>query len=124
MNQIKRELNKFLFAGLAAVGTDLLVYYLLLNLLSTEMSKGISFIIGSVVAFVINKYWTFEKPEKSYKEMIRFGVLYLTTLGLNVMTNKIVLDYTDIVLVSFIVATGISTILNFVGQKWLVFNKQ
>ena len=124
MNQIKRELNKFLFAGLAAVGTDLLVYYLLLNLLSTEMSKGISFIIGSVVAFVINKYWTFEKPEKSYKEMIRFGVLYLTTLGLNVMTNKIVLDYTDIVLVSFIVATGISTILNFVGQKLLVFNKQ
>ena len=122
MNQIKRELNKFLFAGLAAVGTDLLVYYLLLNLLSTEMSKGISFIIGSVVAFVINKYWTFEKPEKSYKEMIRFGVLYLTTLGLNVMTNKIVLDYTDIVLVSFIVATGISTILNFVGQKWWVFN--
>jgi putative flippase GtrA len=122
MNQIKRELNKFLFAGLAAVGTDLLVYYLLLNLLSTEVSKGISFIIGSVVAFVINKYWTFKKPKKSYKEMIRFGVLYLTTLGLNVMTNKIVLDYSDIVLVSFIVATGISTILNFVGQKWWVFN--
>jgi putative flippase GtrA len=122
MNQIKRELNKFLYAGLAAVGTDLLVYYLLLNLLSTEVSKGISFIIGSVVAFIINKYWTFKKPEKSYKEMIQFGVLYGTTLGLNVMTNKIVLDYTDIVLVSFIVATGISTILNFVGQKWWVFN--
>ena len=122
MNQIKRELNKFLFAGLAAVGTDLLVYYLLLNLLSTEVSKGVSFIIGSVVAFIINKYWTFKKPEKSYKEMIQFGVLYATTLGLNVMTNKIVLDYTDIVLVSFIVATGVSTILNFVGQKWWVFN--
>ena len=122
MNQIKRELNKFLIAGLAAVGSDLLVYYLLLNLLSTEVSKGISFIIGSVVAFIINKYWTFKKPEKSYKEMIQFGVLYSTTLGLNVMTNKIVLDYTDIVLVSFTVATGISTILNFVGQKWWVFN--
>lgn len=122
MNQIKRELNKFIFAGLAAVGTDLLVYYFLLNLLSPEVSKGISFIIGSLVAFIINKYWTFKKPEKSYKEMIQFGVLYGATLGLNVTTNKIVLDYTDIVLVSFIVATGISTILNFVGQKWWVFN--
>jgi len=122
MNQIKRELNKFLYAGLAAVGTDLLVYYLLLNLLSSEVSKGISFMIGSVVAFIINKYWTFKKPEKSYKEMILFGVLYSTTLGLNVMTNKIVLDYTSMVLVSFLVATGISTILNFVGQKWWVFN--
>ena len=122
MNQIKRELNKFLIAGLAAVGSDLLVYYLLLNLLSTEVSKGISFIIGSVVAFIINKYWTFKKPEKSYKEMIQFGVLYGTTLGLNVMTNKIVLDNTNIVLVSFLVATAVSTILNFVGQKWWVFN--
>jgi putative flippase GtrA len=122
MNQIKRELNKFLCAGLAAVGTDLLAYYLLLNLLSSELSKGISFIIGSVVAFIINKYWTFKKPKKSYKEIILFGVLYSTTLGLNVMTNKIVLDYTSMVLVSFLVATGISTILNFVGQKWWVFN--
>lgn len=122
MSQIKRELTKFFFAGLAAVGTDLLVYYLLLNLLNIEVSKGISFIMGSLVAFVINKYWTFKKPEKSHKEMIQFGVLYCTTLGLNVMTNKIVLDYTDIVLVSFIIATGISTVLNFVGQKWWVFN--
>ena len=122
MNQIKRELNKFLFAGFAAVGTDLLVYYLLLNLLSTEVSKGISFIIGSVVAFIINKYWTFRKPEKSYVEMIRFGILYSTTLGLNILTNKIVLDNTNIVLVSFLVATAVSTILNFVGQKWWVFN--
>ena len=122
MNQIKRELNKFLYAGLAAVGTDLIVYYLILNFLSYEVSKGISFIIGSVVAFIINKYWTFNKPEKSYIEMIRFGVLYSTTLGLNIMTNKIVLDNTNMVLVSFLVATGISTILNFVGQKWWVFN--
>ena len=122
MNQIKRELNKFLFAGLAAVGTDLLAYYLLLNLLSYEVSKGISFIMGSVVAYIINKYWTFNKSEKSYVEMIRFGVLYSTTLGLNIMTNKLVLDNTNMILVSFLVATGISTILNFIGQKWWVFN--
>ena len=65
MNQIKRELNKFLVAGLSAVGTDLLVYYLLLNFLSSEVSKGISFFTGSVVAFIINKYWTFKKPKKA-----------------------------------------------------------
>ena len=121
MNQIKRELNKFLVAGLSAVGTDLLVYYLLLNFLNYEVSKGISFLTGSVVAFIINKYWTFNKPKISYKEMIKFGVLYSITLGLNIMTNKIVLDYTSLVLLSFLIATGVSTILNFVGQKWWVF---
>ena len=121
MNQIKRELNKFLVAGLSAVGTDLLVYYLLLNFLSSEVSKGISFLTGSVVAFIINKFWTFKKPKKSYKEMIQFGALYSITLGLNVMINKIVLDYTSLVLFSFLIATGVSTVLNFVGQKWWVF---
>ena len=121
MSQIKRELNKFLVAGLSAVGTDMLIYYLLLNLLSSETSKGISFFIGSVVAFIINKYWTFKKIKKSYKEMIQFGALYSITLGLNVMTNKIVLDYTSLVLFSFLIATGVSTVLNFVGQKWWVF---
>ena len=101
MNQIKKELNKFLIAGLSAVGTDLLTYYLLLNFLSSEISKGISFIIGSIFAFIINKYWTFKKPKKSYKEMIQFGALYSITLGLNVIANKIVLDYTGFVLISF-----------------------
>lgn len=121
MKQIKREINKFIYAGLAAVGTDFLFYYLLLNLFSHEFSKGISFIIGSVVAFILNKYWTFRKPEKSFIQMIRFGILYCTTLGLNIMSNKIVLDNTNMVFVSFLFATGISTILNFVGQKWWVF---
>ena len=121
MNQIKRELNRFLVAGLSAVGTDMLVYYLLLTLLSSDVSKGISFFTGTVVAFIINKYWTFKKPKKSYKEVIQFGALYSLTLGLNVMTNKIVLDYTSLVLLSFLIATGVSTVLNFVGQKWWVF---
>ena len=121
MSQIKRELNKFFVTGLSAVGTDMLIYYLLLNILSYEISKGISFFIGSVVAFILNKYWTFKKPKKSYKEMIQFGVLYSITLGLNVITNKIMLDYTSLVLISFLVATGVSTILNFTGQKWWVF---
>lgn len=122
MNQLKRELKIFFCAGLAAVTTDFLSYIFLLNLLSLEMSKGISFIMGSVVSFIINKYWTFKKPEKSYKQMIMFGALYCTTLGLNVLTNKIIFDYTSMVFVSFLIATGISATINFIGQKWWVFN--
>jgi putative flippase GtrA len=123
MNQIKRELNRFLFAGLCAVFSDLLIYYILLKSLNSDLAKGISFLVGTIVAFIINKYWTFEKPDKSVKEVLQFGILYSTTLGLNVMTNKIMLSYTSIVFLSFFVATGVSTILNFVGQKFWVFKK-
>ncbi len=121
MSKIKKELKRFLVAGLSAVGTDLVMYYILLNFMPHDISKAVSFLLGTVVAFVINKYWTFEKHEKSYKEMLKFGILYSLTLGANVMTNKMILEYTSLVFLAFLVATGVSTVLNFIGQKWWVF---
>ena len=121
MSKLKKEMKRFLVAGLSAVGTDLITYYIMLNFLHHDIAKAISFLIGTVVAFVINKYWTFEKNEKSYKEMMKFGVLYSVTLGANVMTNNVVLEYTNIVFLAFLIATGISTVLNFIGQKSCVF---
>lgn len=121
MNKTKREIYRFLIAGISAVSTDLLVYYSLLNLLTIELSKGLSFIAGSVVAFTVNKYWTFNKPKKSYKEIIQFGILYSLTLGINIITNEIMLYYTSLILLSFLIATGFSALLNFVGQKMWVF---
>lgn len=121
MSKTQKELKKFLVAGLSAVGTDLGIYYLLLNFLDSYIAKGISFLAGTVVAFIINKYWTFEKKEKSYIEIIRFAILYSITLGVNVLTNKLVLDNSGIVMLSFIIATGVSTVLNFIGQKFWVF---
>jgi len=121
MSKIKKELKRFLVAGLSAVGTDLIAYFILLNFLSHDVAKGTSFLLGTIVAYIINKYWTFEKHEKSYMEMMKFGVLYSITLGANVMTNNVVLEYTNIVFLAFLIATGVSTILNFLGQKWWVF---
>ncbi|MGE4457261.1 MAG: GtrA family protein [Arcobacteraceae bacterium] len=121
MNKTKKELKRFLVAGLSAVGTDLVTYYILLNFFHHDVAKAISFLLGTIVAFVINKYWTFEKHEKSYKEIFQFGLLYTFTLGANVIVNKLVLDNTNIVFLAFLVATGVSTVLNFLGQKYWVF---
>ena len=121
MNQIKKELKRFLVAGISAVGTDLIAYYILLNYLNTDISKGVSFLLGTIVAFFINKYWTFEKKEKSHREIVQFGILYTFTLGANIVTNKFILDIYNITLLAFLIATGVSTVMNFIGQKWWVF---
>lgn len=121
MSKIKKELLRFLVAGVSAVGTDLVTYYILLNFLTPGVSKAISFLLGTIVAYIINKYWTFEKHEKSVREIAQFAVLYSCTLGINVLTNKMVLDNTSIVFLAFLVATGVSTVLNFIGQKFWVF---
>ena len=122
MTKLKREVPRFIFAGICAVGTDLGSYYLLLKIINHSPAKAISFICGSIVAYIINKHWTFQQKRKSYSEMMRFAFLYSITLGTNVGVNKIsLLILPDWVFIAFLVATGTSTILNFIGQKWWVF---
>jgi putative flippase GtrA len=124
MSTIKKELLRFLVAGFSAVATDMSAYYLLLLVLPPSYAKGISFMLGTIVAYLINKYWTFEQGKHSYSEMLRFAILYGTTLGCNVMTNKLVLNITALVWLAFLAATGVSTVLNFAGQKWWVFRAE
>ena len=121
MSQLKREMSRFLVAGFCAVGTDMGSYFLLLKVLTHDYSKGISFLLGTIVAYLINKYWTFEKKTKSYGEVGKFAILYSLTLGANVLINRISLNLFQSTLLAFLLATGVSTVLNFSGQKWWVF---
>lgn len=122
MTQTQKELKRFFFSGIAAVGTDCSTYYLLNNLFTYSTSKIISFILGTIVAYMLNKYWTFERYEKSFAEIIKFTLLYSATLAANVLTNKLVLNISgNMVFLAFLSATSVSTVLNFIGQKWWVF---
>ncbi len=117
------QLLKFIVSGLIAVAVDFGVYYLLNNYTSHNVSKGISFLTGSIVAYLLNKFWTFDTKEFSGKQLFRFFFLYGTTLAINVLVNKGVLNLFNSVLFGFLCATGASTILNFLGQKFWVFKK-
>lgn len=121
MSKLKREMSRFLVAGFCAVGADMGSYFLLLKVLTHDYSKGISFLLGTIVAYFINKYWTFEKKTKSYSEVGKFVILYSSTLGANVLVNRIVLNLFQSTLLAFLLATGVSTVLNFSGQKSWVF---
>jgi len=118
----KRELTRFLITGCSATAVDLTIYYFLKNNISPSFSKAVSFICGTVVTFVLSKYWTFEVKERSVKEILRFAFLYSSTLALNVSMNKFVLfTFPDWYFFAFLCSTGTSTIVNFIGQKWWVF---
>ena len=123
-NSLYKQISRFSVAGLSAVAVDFLSYYSLINYLSYDISKTLSFIIGAVVAYVINKFWTFEKNNLSFKELAKFALLYTFSLILNVYMNKLFLDITNnITIIALLVATGSSALINFVGQKWWVFKK-
>lgn len=121
MKKINKEIKRFVIAGFAAVGTDLVTYYIMLNFFKYDIAKMLSFILGSIVAFMINKYWTFEKYKKSYKQIVQFAILYIATLAVNTIINHFTLNFFKIIFLAFLIATGASTILNFLGQKFWVF---
>tara|TARA_B100001250_G_scaffold409091_1_gene432731 strand:- start:14080 stop:14475 length:396 start_codon:yes stop_codon:yes gene_type:complete len=123
-SSLYKQISRFSVAGLSAVAVDFLSYYLLINYLSYDISKTLSFVIGAVVAYVINKFWTFEKNNLSFKELVKFALLYTFSLIVNVYMNKLFLDITNnTIIIAFFVATGSSALINFIGQKWWVFKK-
>lgn len=125
MNIKIKELLKFLVGGGSAVVVDYLVYQLLLHLsMDISIAKITSFICGSIVGFVINKLWTFESKEFSKSEIARYIILYTITAIINSYINKIILMIFNIEMIAFLCATGVSTILNFIGQKFFVFSKE
>jgi putative flippase GtrA len=122
----RRQIGRFLVAGCTAVGTDTVVYFVLLYAAhwTHNPAKVTSFLAGALAAFVINKTWTFESRRKSVGEVILFLILYTATMFLNMGVNHAVLTWIwDQKVVAFVAATGASTVSNFAGQKWVVFRR-
>ena len=120
----KRELLRFLVGGGSGVCVDYLSYKALMMAgLGRSISKGSSFILGSIVGFIINKYWTFESKRFFKGEVIRYIILDSGTSVINTAVNKTVMMIVPAELLGFLCATGVSTILNFLGQKYFVFRK-
>lgn len=125
INRIKKkELFRFLVGGGSAVCVDYISYKVLMHLgLDISIAKGSSFILGSIVGFIINKFWTFESKHFSKGEILRYIILYSCTAVINAAVNRAVIMIASSELLGFFCATGTSTILNFLGQKYFVFRK-
>jgi putative flippase GtrA len=119
----RQQLSRFLVTGLLAVGTDFCIYWLMIDSVPVDIAKGISFICGSVVAFVMNKLWTFEHIDAVNRSLINFSCLYSLTFLANLGVNHITLTFiADSKVLGFVLATGTSTALNFIGMKFWVFS--
>ncbi len=126
-NLLKHEGVRYLLSGGSAVFTDFLIYFLLFKMLliSPSVSKGISYISGAIVAYLINRLWTFEsgKSHSISRSFVKFSVLYLTTFCLNIIVNRVVLNVSDWAILGFMAATFVTIVCNYLGQKFWVFKR-
>jgi putative flippase GtrA len=119
----KRQIMRFLVVGFVSVAVDLACYMFLGTILffATSLAKGLSYIAGMAVGFVGNKYWTFGSARRNASEPVTYVVLYVVTLAVNIGVNSAVLGITGWKAPAFLLATVVTTVLNFLGMRLITF---
>lgn len=121
---IYNQFSKYSGFGIISFLIDFFLYNFLSIYLNvdTNLSKGISFIAGSVNSFILNKKMTFFSVEKGFKEPLKFSIIYLSSLLVNYFSHKYLLNFYDNYL-PFIISTSLSVLINFTGLKFYVFKR-
>lgn len=132
---------RFVVAGLVATGSDALVYAGLLasadsplralaapaGLHAPDLAKAASFMVGTAVSYLMNKRFTFKTSGFNGRELASFLTLYASTFLLNVGVNHAALLLLGQAALArtaaFVIATGASTVANFIGTKLWVFRR-
>nr|WP_308197421.1 GtrA family protein [Candidatus Mycolicibacterium alkanivorans] len=131
---LKAQVVRFVVTGGLSAIVDFGLYVLLLRLgfrdavilgvPGVNVAKTISFIAGTMTAYLINRRWTFQATA-SRARFIAVIVLYATTYGVQIGINY--LCYLKFqgqpwgVPVAFVIAQGTATVINFIVQRVWIF---
>jgi putative flippase GtrA len=124
---IKREFAMFLIVGVSTVLVDFISYRGLtgFQVMEVDMAKATGFLVGTIFAYFANRFWTFGHKPHVPGSAWRFSALYASTLSANVLINALALrllaDVAAAIQLAFLLATGVSACLNFLGMKLFVF---
>lgn len=124
-NRSTGQLLRFLVVGVSNVLVDLVGYQVLLSLGTPPApAKGASYALGMVWGYFGNKFWTFKSTSTSVREPLWYILVYAVGLIANVAVNALVLSILgdNYRLFAFLAATGVSTVMNFCGMKFLAFS--
>ncbi len=127
------HLVRFGIIGVISVGIDYTIYSGLVLLgLNMLVAKGFSYCVGLVFGFSGNKYWTFKSTRTIGSEWKSYLFIYSLTLFLNVFSNGMVYDLVSearseinarAFILAFISATSLTTIINYLGIRFITFKK-
>lgn len=120
--KFNRELFFFLLVGAIATTADFLVYFSLVSFERDQnVSKFLSFIVGTGVGYFGNSRITFSKSSSS---AAAYFMVYTFSLVINVWINNLVHSTSSNASLSWLVATFSSTSINFIGLRYFVYSRK
>ena len=127
MKIFSKDIFRFIIVGISTVIVDYLLYFFLVNTssLNIDLCKTISFLVGTLYAYVTNKIYTFKSNVTFKNSIYKFILLYTLSLFVNVFTNSLLLNYFNkfAFQLAFLISTFLSAFINFLGMKYFVFKK-
>ena len=124
---------RFLLVGIINTLVGCGTMFLLYNLAGCSywFSSAANYVVGSVVSFFLNKYYTFRNHEKSWRQAVRFGcnvaVCYLIAYGVAKPVALYLLAGQTINIqenAAMVVGMGLYTVLNYFGQRFFAFRSE
>lgn len=121
---------KFLLVGVVNTLVGNGVMFLLYNLCGVGygISTAANYVVGSIVSYFLNKYFTFKQKEKSLKEVLRFiiniVVCYAVAYGAAKPLAYLIFSGLSESLkdnLAMLAGSGIFIVLNYFGQRFFAF---
>lgn len=121
---------RFLLVGVVNTLVGAGIMFLLYNLAGCSywLSSAANYIVGGVVSYFLNKYYTFKNTERSWKQVLRFAlnvaVCWLLAYGIaKPLALRLLAGFDGKLQTNAAMLAGLClyTALNYLGQRFFAF---
>ena len=125
-----KKLLKFILVGVVNTLFSAAIMFLLYNLADFGYwgSSAVSYVLGSILSFFLNKYFTFQNKERPWRQVVRFTVniaaCYLVAYGVAKPAVRMLLSGQSVSIqenAAMLVGMCLFTGLNYFGQRFFAF---